>query len=278
MNVKNLFTRAGAGIIYILVVLLGVLGGRYFFLTIFGMGIGIALYELFRMMEKKTTHAISKAFNIVSGILIFFSVFLLMEKICVFALPFFILLYLLILFTSAIFINRYDILHAIVFSVFGQIYITLPISLLMYISYQHVQFNEQFSYVLILAIFIFIWVNDTAAYFIGSLIGKHKFIERISPNKSTEGFISGIIFSVLAAIVFSEFHTNYSVLFWMGFALVTALFGTIGDLFESLLKRTYEVKDTGTLIPGHGGILDRIDSLLIAIPAVFLYLMVFQLF
>ena len=273
MNFKNLITRAGAGAVYVLIVLLGVLGGRFSFIAVFGLLAGLALYELYRMMEKNTSHAISKIFNIASGIAIFLSVFLYLENICLYALPALILSYLLILFATAIFINRHDILHAIIYSIFGQMYITMPLSLLMFISYQHAAAIDGYSYVLVLAIFVFIWINDTAAYLFGSLLGKHKLIERISPKKSVEGFVNGILFTVVSSFVFAHLFPGYSIIFWIGFALITALFGTMGDLFESLIKRTYEVKDSGHLIPGHGGILDRIDSLLMAIPAVFLYLM-----
>jgi len=195
-----------------------------------------------------------------------------LENICKIALPLSSITYLLILFASAIFINRKDILHAIIYSFFGQIYVTLPLSILMLLSYQYQTLSNEYYFAFVLAIFVIIWVNDTAAFVVGSLLGKHKFIERISPKKTVEGFIGGIVFSVLAAVVLSSFFTDYSLLFWIGFSIVSALFGTLGDLFESLIKRTYEVKDSGSLIPGHGGILDRIDSLLIAIPAVYIYL------
>ena len=274
MNSKNLFTRIVAGIIYIAVILVGILGGEYSFIGIFGIFLGTGLYEFYRMTEKNTSHAISKIFNIAAGVAIFVSAYLYLENICTIALPITAITYLLILFASAIFINRKDILHAIIYSVFGQMYVTLPLSILMLISYHYQTLSNEYYFAFVLAIFVFIWVNDTAAFVVGSLFGKHKFIERISPKKTVEGFIGGIAFSVLAAVILSKFFTDYSLAFWIGFSIVTALFGTLGDLFESLIKRTYEVKDSGSLIPGHGGILDRIDSLLIAIPAVYIYLAV----
>ncbi len=274
MNFKNLLTRVVTGVIYIAVVLFGILGGEYSFVFVFGSFLGIGLYEFYRMVEKNTTHAISKIFNITSGIAIFLSCFLYLEQIYTAALPIIIAIYLLILFASAIFINRGDIFKAIVYSVFGQIYITLPLCLLMFISYQYKTVDTQYHYIFVLAIFILIWVNDTAAYFFGSLIGKRKLIERISPKKSVEGFISGIVFCVITAFILARFYTSYSLPFWIGFAVVVSLFATLGDLFESLIKRTYGVKDSGNLIPGHGGILDRIDSLLITIPAIYLYISV----
>lgn len=280
MSVNDLITRTGAGIIYILVILLGVLGGRFTFLAVFGAIVGTGLFEFYRMVEKDTSHAISKIYNVVMGIILFLSVSLYIEDISIYVLPSVILVYLLILIASAVFIRRQDIFHAIIYSVFGQIYITLPLSLLMLISYSN-QSNltgENYDWVPILALFVFIWVNDTAAYFIGSLIGKHKLLEHISPNKSVEGFIAGIFFTLLAALIFAWLYPEFSTFFWVGYGTVVALFGTLGDLFESLIKRTCSVKDAGNLIPGHGGILDRIDSLLLAVPAAYLYLMIFLSF
>ncbi|MDD4799745.1 MAG: phosphatidate cytidylyltransferase [Proteiniphilum sp.] len=277
MNVHNLLTRAGAGIIYILVILLGVFGGRYFFLAVFGIILALGLFEFYRMVEQDTSHAISKIFNIALGLLLFISVYLFLEGISLYALPVCMLVYLLILIASAICIRRHDILHGIIYSVFGQMYITMPLSLLMVISYsyQHSRAAGGYDWVPLLALFVFIWVNDTAAYFFGSLTGKHKLIPHISPHKSVEGFFAGIFFSLLGSLLFARFFPEFSPLFWMGFALVVALFGTVGDLFESLIKRTCSVKDAGNLIPGHGGMLDRIDSLLVAVPAAYLYLILF---
>jgi len=280
LNVKDLVTRAGAGIVYILIILLGVLGGRFSFLAVFAAILGTGLFEFYRMVEKDTSHAISKIFNIILGELIFISVFLYLENISAYALPVMILVYLLILIASAVFIRRHDILHGIIYSVFGQMYITMPLSLLMLLSYfyQNNLAAEGYHWIPILALFVFIWVNDTAAYFIGSLTGKHKLIEHISPKKSVEGVIAGIFITLLVSLVFAGLYPEFSWSLWLGFAAVVSLFGTLGDLFESLIKRTCAVKDTGSLIPGHGGILDRIDSLLVAVPAVYLYLIVFFFF
>jgi len=267
------------GVIYILVILLGILGGRFTFLLVFGAILGIALFEFYRMVEKKMSHDISKTFNIASGVLLFLSVFLYLEGITPYALPTLILLYLLVLIAATIFLRRDDILHSTIYSGFGQIYLTLPLSLLMLLSYTDTVRNSgNYNWLPVLALFVFIWVNDTAAYFFGSLIGKRKLLEHVSPKKSVEGFIAGIIFTVLASLLFAHLCPVYDTLVWIGFAIVVSLFGTVGDLFESLIKRTFGVKDSGNLIPGHGGILDRIDSLLIAAPAALLYLNVIYYF
>lgn len=275
MNIKNLITRAGAGIIYILIVLGGIIGGKYPFIVVFSSLAGLGLYEFFRMVEKDTSHAISKFFNIFFGVIIIISVFLFLEKITLIALPIALLTYLLILFATAVFIHRTDILHAIIYSIFGQIYITLPFGFLLLISYLHSIGINNYHPAFVIALFVFIWVNDTSAYFFGSLFGKHKLLERISPKKSVEGFIMGIVFTILSSFIFAYYYPEYGILFWAGFGVTASLFGTLGDMFESLIKRTYNVKDTGNIIPGHGGVLDRIDSLLIAIPAVFLYLVIY---
>jgi phosphatidate cytidylyltransferase len=280
MNIKDISVRAGAGTIYILVILLGLLGGRSAFLAVFGAILGFGLFEFYHMVEKDTSYAISKIFNILLGLIIFTSVYLYLEGTHTGILPAAVLFYLLILIASAIFLRRDDIFHGILYSVFGQVYITMPLSLLMFISYSLHPYIADNSYdqVPVLALFVFLWVNDTAAYFIGSLIGKHKLITRISPQKSVEGFLAGILFTILSALIFARLYPGFSVAFWIGFAVVVSLAGTLGDLFESLIKRTYNMKDAGHLIPGHGGILDRIDSLLVAVPAAFFYLMLFLAF
>ncbi len=277
LNIKDLTTRAGAGILYIIIILLGILGGKYSFLIVFSAILGIALFEFYRMMENNTSHPIKKILNIVMGLLMFFAAFLFLENISKHFLPITIISYLLILISSTTFIHKNDVLHGIIYSAFGQLYITLPLCLLMLISYSQ-PFNyagNGYDYIPILALFVFLWVNDTAAYFIGSLIGKHKLIEYISPKKSIEGFIAGVVFTVISSFIFSGLFPNLSTIFWIVFAVIVSLFGTLGDLFESLIKRNSLVKDSGNIIPGHGGILDRIDSLLVAIPAVYLYFIIF---
>ena len=131
----------------------------------------------------------------------------------------------------------------------------------------------QYNGLLLLAIFIFIWVNDTGAYLVGSRWGKRRLAPSISPKKSVEGSIGGLLLVLLSAVILHLLL--FPELSWLRILLiatVVAVFGTIGDLFESSLKRQAGVKDSGKLIPGHGGILDRIDSLLLAVPAVYLLL------
>lgn len=273
-NRRNLITRAITGAVYIFILLFGILYNKYSFIVVFGVILVVALDEFYRLIEQKTPHLISKLFNILFGVVIFLSAYLFLEGKSILAFPISSITYLLFLYASTIVIKRPDIFNTIIYSVFGQLYITLPFCLLLLISYEYKLANPIYYYALVLAIFVFIWVNDTFAFLIGITIGKHKLLRRISPKKTIEGFIGGIFFTVLSGIGFSFLYTEYTIYFWIGFALIVSLFATLGDLFESLIKRTYKVKDSGNLIPGHGGILDRIDSLLIVVPPIYVYILI----
>ena len=127
--------------------------------------------------------------------------------------------------------------------------------------------------------FFFLWVNDAGAYICGSLLGKHKLFPRISPGKSWEGSIGGGILVMIVAVIIWHLSEQYDVndlqlsaLQWAGLGLVVVVFGTWGDLVESLFKRTLGIKDSGNILPGHGGMLDRFDSTLMAFPAAVVYL------
>ena len=138
-----------------------------------------------------------------------------------------------------------------------------------------------FNTLLPLSIFVFLWVNDSGAYCVGSLIGRHKLFPRISPGKSWEGSIGGAVFVLAAAYAISYFLDTKEMLampVWLGLGLVVVIFGTWGDLVESLFKRTLGIKDSGNILPGHGGMLDRFDSSLLAIPAAVIYLYTVSLF
>lgn len=123
-----------------------------------------------------------------------------------------------------------------------------------------------------IAMLILIWVNDSFAFLVGKNFGKRKLFESISPKKTIEGFIGGLIFSLITAFVISLNNPVFSVINWLSIALITSVFGTIGDLVESKFKRQAGVKDSGTIMPGHGGLLDRLDSVLFVAPFVYLYI------
>ena len=170
--------------------------------------------------------------------------------------------------------------HNWAYSMMSQIYIALPFSLLNILAYYSLDGQTVSGYtpILPLSIFIFNWVNDTGAYCTGMLFGKHRLFERISPKKSWEGSIGGGIFSILAAWGMSHFFPFMSLWVWIGLGLTVVVFGTWGDLTESLLKRSLGIKDSGNILPGHGGMLDRFDSTLMAVPAAVIYLYIVSLF
>ncbi|MDR1005821.1 MAG: phosphatidate cytidylyltransferase [Bacteroidales bacterium] len=158
----------------------------------------------------------------------------------------------------------------------GLMYITLPFALMTLIH-----LGEPSQPINLLSLFIFAWCNDTFAYLVGCKWGKHRLFERISPKKSWEGFCGGLIATLVAGVVIWLFYkdasTNQSsVLYWLGLALLMSVFGTLGDLVESMFKRQVGVKDSGNILPGHGGILDRFDVFFIAIPIIYIYFAVFN--
>lgn len=131
--------------------------------------------------------------------------------------------------------------------------------------------NDNFIPSIIIGIFILIWTNDTFAYVVGKSIGKNKLFEKISPKKTIEGFIGGIIFAVIASVIIAKYYTQMPIYIWITTAIIIGIFGTIGDLVESKFKRIANLKDSGNIMPGHGGILDRLDSIIFVSPFLFLF-------
>ncbi len=156
--------------------------------------------------------------------------------------------------------------HHVGVLVLGLLYI--PVSFGWYIQTTNSQSTAWFS----LGILCMVWCNDTFAYFAGRWLGKHKLFERISPKKTWEGFIGGMCMTIACGFVLSHYYINLSAIEWMGLGLVVSIAGTYGDLVESLLKRSTQLKDSGSLLPGHGGFLDRFDGFLFAVPAAIAYL------
>ena len=151
------------------------------------------------------------------------------------------------------------------------IYLALPLALLSYFFYMPTGMSSETKQVIV-GYFIIIWLNDTFAYLTGRLLGRNKMFEAVSPNKTWEGSLGGLLFGLGGAYVLSLFSVDLGTWQWLGLAFITIILGTFGDLFESLLKRRAGIKDSGNIIPGHGGLLDRLDSILISAPIVFLYL------
>lgn len=193
------------------------------------------------------------------------------------------LLTIIYLFVSELYTKNKNAVHDLSCTMLGQMYVALPLSMINVLAFRTAtDGNIHFYYLLPLSVFIFLWTSDTGAYCVGSLFGKHKLFPRISPAKSWEGSIGGGVLVLVAAFLVSlldQSHGNLSglnTLQWLGLGLVVTVFGTWGDLVESLIKRTLGIKDSGTILPGHGGMLDRFDSSLLAIPASAVYIYTIQ--
>ncbi len=178
------------------------------------------------------------------------------------------------LFITELWRNKPTPFGNIAFELLGIIYIAFPLSLIMYL-FDPVILSGPLHYGVVLGFFLVLWLNDTGAYFIGSLIGKHKLFERISPGKTWEGSIGGFVFAMLTAWGLSFIFQQLTVPQWLILALIIVVTGSLGDLVESMLKRSLGIKDSGTFLPGHGGLLDRFDAVFISAPFVFVYLALF---
>ena len=195
---------------------------------------------------------------------------------------------------AELYLRQDDPIQDWAYTMLSQMYIALPFSLLNVLAFTaNSSGMVAFNTLLPLSVFIFLWVNDTGAYCVGSLLGRHKLFPRISPGKSWEGSIGGALFVLAVAYLIGWldnmeiadadhaspiFAGMLSISEWLGLGLVVVIFGTWGDLVESLFKRTLGIKDSGSILPGHGGMLDRFDSSLLAIPAAVVYLYTLSLF
>jgi len=159
----------------------------------------------------------------------------------------------------------------IAFTLLGVLYIAVPFALLNLLGF----LQGDYSWQPILGLMLLIWSADTGAYIAGKNFGKHKLLERVSPGKTWEGWAGGTVLSIVVAWVLAMFFQDLELYQWIGVAVIVSVFGVLGDLAESLLKRSLGVKDSGVLLPGHGGILDRFDSLILAIPFVVAFLKIF---
>ena len=279
---KNLVTRTLTGVIFVAIIMSAIYFHPYYFLATFGIVTGLTLWEFYGLVKHYENAAIKRFISSIGGAYLFIATFCYANGLVggdIF-LP-----YLLIL-MYAIIVELYDKTNNSInnwaLTLFGQVYCAGSFSLLNFITSLSATPGEivHIPY-FALAIFIFVWMNDTGAYLVGSLFGKHRLFERISPKKSWEGFFGGLFFTIVSGIVvgvyFPHYFTGLNLYEWIGLSAVVTAFATWGDLIESLIKRNVGAKDSSHILPGHGGILDRIDSLLLVSPAILLYLYIIQL-
>ena len=182
------------------------------------------------------------------------------------------LLFFMVPLVVALFSVKHDAKTVITYLYASFAFLSLPSSLMLFM-YREDLFGSMAGPALIILVFCILWANDIFAYLTGKLLGKHKLFPRISPGKTIEGSIGGLVFTMASLIVFCHYSSWFPILHAIGLAIVAVVFGTLGDLCESMLKRQAGVKDSGKLIPGHGGILDRFDSVMFSVPFIFVYLL-----
>lgn len=182
------------------------------------------------------------------------------------------LVLLLVPFLMALFSTSCDFRQLAGFCYGSLVYLCMPFALMVFM-YRRDLFGDMAGAKVLILVFALLWANDTFAYLTGSLLGKHKLFPRISPGKSVEGSLGGLVMTLVGVAVFSHYASWLPMREAIGMGLIAVVCGTLGDLCESMLKRQAGVKDSGRLIPGHGGILDRFDSVLFTVPFIFVYLL-----
>ena len=275
---KNFIIRTITGVLFVAAIITCFLRAEAMIL-LFALVTGLTIWEFTGLVNEKEHVTINRMICTVAGVYFFFamagynsgltpaSVFI----------PYLVsIIYLLI---AELYLIHDDPINNWAYTMMSQIYIALPFSLLNVLAFRSVGPDITYTYLIPLCVFVFLWMNDTGAYLCGSLLGKHKLFPRISPGKSWEGSIGGGILVMGIAVLIWYLTEQYGVnelslnaFEWAGLGLTVVIFGTWGDLIESLLKRTLGIKDSGTILPGHGGMLDRFDSSLLAIPAAVVYL------
>lgn len=276
---NNMMLRAITGALYVVVLVGSLLWSDKSFALFFATVAGLSVWEFCTVVNTHVGASINR-FIATTGAVAFV---LAMWQACSFSpsyqlfLPFLAtMLYLLI---SELYRRETNPLKNWGFAFAAQLYITLPLSMIFFLGYRYDAMADSLAYdfVLPLSVFIFLWTSDTGAYLFGSALGKripYKLFPRISPNKSWIGSIGGGLLTLgVAAILWHCFESKLTLLQWMGLGLTVCIFGTWGDLVESLFKRQLGIKDSGKILPGHGGMLDRFDSALLAIPAAVIYLL-----
>jgi phosphatidate cytidylyltransferase len=273
---KNLIVRTITGVIFVAAIVTSFLN-PVAMAVLFALVTGLTIWEFTGLVNEHVEDTtINRVICTVAGVWFFLSMYGFCCGIVHSAVFFAYLFTIVFLFISELYLKQKNPINNWAYTTLSQMYIALPFSLINVLAFMGDNEGDiHYNYVIPLSVFIFLWINDTGAYCAGSLLGKHKLFPRISPGKSWEGSIGGAVFVAIAAYIISQLSpatAQLSPLEWIGLGLVVVVFGTWGDLVESLFKRTIGIKDSGNILPGHGGMLDRFDSSLMAIPAAAVYL------
>ena len=281
---KNFIIRTITGVLFVAAIVTCFLRAEAMIL-LFALVTGLTIWEFTGLVNEREHITVNRMICTVAGVYFFFAMAGYnsgLTPATVF-IPYLVsIIYLLI---AELYLIQDDPIGDWSYTMMSQLYIALPFSLLNVLAFRSTGYDIQYTYLAPLAVFVFLWINDTGAYLCGSLLGKHKLFPRISPGKSWEGSIGGGFLVVAIAVLIWYLTDQYGVndlglnaYEWAGLGLTVVIFGTWGDLVESLFKRTLGIKDSGNILPGHGGMLDRFDSSLLAIPAAVVYLYTLTLF
>lgn len=281
---KNFITRAITGVLFVVAVLVCFLRPLTMILF-FALVTGMSIWEFTGLVNEREKVKVNRFICTAAGVVLFVAMAGFCGEMTPSAVFIPYLLSVIYLFVSGLFTKNEDPVLDWAYGMMSQMYIALPFSCLSVLAFRSMPTGlVVYNFLLPVSIFVFLWLNDTGAYICGSLLGRHKLFPRVSPGKSWEGSIGGGIIVMGIAVLmswidhscllesFGAMETGLSTLEWMGLGLVVVVFGTLGDLVESLFKRTLGIKDSGNILPGHGGMLDRFDSSLMAIPAGVVYI------
>ena len=270
-KLSNIVTRSLSGAVFITVVIGSIMLHQYAYAAMMAAVVVWAMLEYYTIVTKDKVYA-DKITGTLSGIAVFTVGFFYAQGICTINVFIFLIPLTVLIFIRQLYSADFYSFRAIAYTITGIVYIALPLTFC-----NGLVFTSSGEYIpdILLGFFILLWINDTFAYLTGILFGRHRLFERISPKKSWEGFFGGLICTIASSFAVAKFLKSLPFYHWMAVAAIIVIFGVYGDLIESLLKRNLKIKDSGRFLPGHGGILDRFDSVLPAVPMVFFYLKLF---
>jgi phosphatidate cytidylyltransferase len=267
---SNFWTRTFAGIVFLIVLIGSIVWSEYSFFVLFLFLSTMGTIEFYNV-AKKSSFSPQKWIGVMISVLLYSATYCIVKGYLdpMYMFAFFPLI--LFVFIFELFRKTQHPIQNIAYTVLGIFYVSIPFALLHLMVFDSITLNYNFHF--ILGAFIIIWSNDTGAYLTGLKFGRTKLFERISPKKTWEGSIGGFVFAMVAAFFISRNFIDISFYNWLVIAFINVVTGSLGDLVESMLKRSVNIKDSGNIIPGHGGILDRFDSFLFSAPFVVAYLM-----
>ncbi len=267
---NNFWKRLITGVVFLVVLISGIMINQWTFAVIFAAIDVLALGEFYNACRQKGYQPLavySTAVALISFAISFMSAAnIIGRQSLLLIVPMLVPIYIVILFS-----HRSNPVASIATTLYGLVYIGLPFALVSPIAFH----TGSYQSILVLGMFVIIWINDTCAYCVGKLIGRHHMFERISPKKTWEGLIGGASIAIAGSYVLAHLSNVLTPQQWAVSAAIIVVFGTLGDLTESQFKRTIGIKDSSNLLPGHGGFLDRFDSIILAIPVIFTYLQLF---